>query len=97
MNHTRGLAIVALCLCACDDVRPIRPGATPDLGGALTCVQLNDCERQCEDSACVDACRAQGTSQARTLEGALVDCFNRYCPQSSENGPELCAPPFSDA
>lgn len=61
-----------------------------DLAGALTCRQLNDCERICKDTDCVALCRARAHPEALAKQVALQGCFDQHCPQLVDGGAGVC-------
>lgn len=47
----------------------------PTAGGTLACNQiLEECDRNCAEPTCVEACGTRGTPDAQRLHGALVAC-----------------------
>jgi hypothetical protein len=61
-----------------------------DLQGLLNCPQLNDCEQQCTNTACVADCRMRARPDSLVKELMLQSCFNTNCPQRADMGMAIC-------
>ncbi len=56
---------------------------TGDSGGATTgCLGLLQCDNACTTQACSDACKANATTQGKSLYKALGDCIDLACPST---------------
>src|SRR5579863_5100034 len=67
-----------------------------DLAGLYNCQQLNMCD-QGKTAAGVLMCSQMATPAAQAKEGALQNCFVKYCPVTADMGMGRCAVIDADA